>query len=315
MATDTLRVMDRAVDVEGGEVPETENKVMLMPGFPCPLCRFPTYSWVEDMGNKIEILCAGFHPRKSSGLGRRIRRLRPLCRGVQASRGRRDVTVHESVATDPTYGRRDFFKDSVLSVAKAAKEYAKFKRSHRNDRHLRCGRIGCGRLARSAKRCFSSGAPSAATAQGCPYGRLCCIPNGTPVIFADQMPCYLCDDMPCIAACATEALLPVAGTQDVRMGVASVSHRVCTAGQGCHACASKCPTDALSMDFDQQRLVVTVERCVGCGMCEHVCRTVNDHMAIQVTPFRLMAPSSRDRRYWSEYKPKLERCAVQNGRF
>ena len=54
MASDTLRVMDRAVDVEGGEVPETENKIMLMPGFPCPLCRFPTYSWVEDMGNKLE---------------------------------------------------------------------------------------------------------------------------------------------------------------------------------------------------------------------------------------------------------------------
>jgi hypothetical protein len=40
--------------VEGGEVPETENKIMLMPGFPCPLCRFPTYSWVEDMGTKVE---------------------------------------------------------------------------------------------------------------------------------------------------------------------------------------------------------------------------------------------------------------------
>jgi hypothetical protein len=54
MATDTLRVMDRAVEVEGGEVPETQNKVMLMPGFPCPLCRFPTYSWVEDMADKVE---------------------------------------------------------------------------------------------------------------------------------------------------------------------------------------------------------------------------------------------------------------------
>lgn len=54
MATDTLRVMDRAVEVEGGELPETENKIMLMPGFPCPLCRFPTYSWVEDLGNKVE---------------------------------------------------------------------------------------------------------------------------------------------------------------------------------------------------------------------------------------------------------------------
>ena len=28
------------------------------------------------------------------------------------------------MATDPKYGRRAFFKDSVLSVAKAAKEYA-----------------------------------------------------------------------------------------------------------------------------------------------------------------------------------------------
>jgi len=54
MASDTLRVMDRAVEVEGGEVPETQNKVMLMPGFPCPLCRFPTYSWVEDLENKLE---------------------------------------------------------------------------------------------------------------------------------------------------------------------------------------------------------------------------------------------------------------------
>jgi len=54
MATDTLRILDRAVDVEGGEIPETQNKVMLMPGFPCPLCRFPTYTWVEDLDTKLE---------------------------------------------------------------------------------------------------------------------------------------------------------------------------------------------------------------------------------------------------------------------
>jgi hypothetical protein len=60
MATDTLRVMDRAVDIEGGEVPETINKVMLMPGFPCPLCRFPTYTWVEDLGNKVETYVLDF---------------------------------------------------------------------------------------------------------------------------------------------------------------------------------------------------------------------------------------------------------------
>jgi len=129
-------------------------------------------------------------------------------------------------------------------------------------------------------------------AKVCPYGSITFHPqNGTPVIFADQMPCYLCEDVPCIAACATEALLPVEGRARIRMGLAVVSHRICTAGQGCHACASKCPTDALSMDFGTQRLVVTTERCVGCGLCEQVCQTVNDHVAIRVTPFRLLAQS------------------------
>lgn len=129
-------------------------------------------------------------------------------------------------------------------------------------------------------------------AKACPYGSITFHPqNGTPIIFADQMPCYLCEDVPCIASCATEALLPVEGLGQIRMGLAVVSHKACTAGQGCHACASKCPMDALSMDFDTQQLVVTTERCVGCGLCEQVCRTVNDRVAIRVTPFRLLAQS------------------------
>jgi hypothetical protein len=53
MASDTLRVLDRALDVEGGEVPDLPTKALLMPGFPCPLCRFPTYTWVEDL-EKVE---------------------------------------------------------------------------------------------------------------------------------------------------------------------------------------------------------------------------------------------------------------------
>ncbi|HXH86081.1 MAG TPA: hypothetical protein VNI35_04605 [Nitrospira sp.] len=31
------------------------------------------------------------------------------------------------MATDPKYGRRDFLKDSVLSVARAAQEFSKHK--------------------------------------------------------------------------------------------------------------------------------------------------------------------------------------------
>lgn len=198
------------------------------------------------------------------------------------------------MASEPKYGRRDFFKDSVLSVAKAAKEYAAHADAP-SEKPAPPGRTdwlrppGTVSEALFLERCTKCGD----CVKACPQESIVPHQDGTPVILPDQVPCYLCDDVPCIAACATDALLAVAGTQDIRMGVAVVNHRLCTAGQGCHACVSKCPTDALAMDFNVQRLVVTVERCVGCGMCEHICRTVNDHIAIKITPFRAMEPASR----------------------
>jgi ferredoxin-type protein NapG len=193
------------------------------------------------------------------------------------------------VATDPKYGRRDFFKDSVISVAKAAKEFSshadavpeKPAPALRTDWLRPPGAVGEAIFLERCTKCSDC-------MKACPHESIVIHQDGTPVIYPDQIPCYLCDDTPCIAACATEALLPVVSVNEARMGVAVINHRLCTAGHGCHACVSKCPTDALTMDFDAQRLVVAVERCVGCGMCEHVCRTVNDHIAIRVTPFRLM---------------------------
>ena len=193
------------------------------------------------------------------------------------------------MAIDPKYGRRDFFKDSVISVAKAAKEFSshadavpeKPAPAMRTDWLRPPGAVGEAIFLERCTKCSDC-------MKACPHESIVIHQDGTPVIYPDQMPCYLCDDTPCIAACATEALLPVGSVNETRMGVAVINHRLCTAGQGCHACVSKCPTDALTMDFDAQRLVVAVERCVGCGMCEHVCRTVNDHIAIRVTPFRLM---------------------------
>ena len=198
------------------------------------------------------------------------------------------------MATDSPYGRRDFLKDSVVSVAKAAQEFSKHQDTVPEQPAPAPVRTdwlrppGAADEALFLERCTQCGD----CAKVCPYGSITSHPqNGTPVIFADHTPCYLCEDVPCIAACATEALLPVEGREQIRMGLAVVSHRVCTAGQGCHACAAKCPTDALAMDFGTQRLVVTTERCVGCGLCEQVCRTVNDRVAIRVTPFRLLAQS------------------------
>jgi len=199
------------------------------------------------------------------------------------------------VATQPSYGRRDFLKDSVLSVSKAAQEFAKQTDAAptqvpppiRTDWLRPPGAVD-GTL--FLERCTKCGDCTKA----CPPGAIVAhAHDGTPVIFADQSPCLLCDDLPCIAACATEALLPVDGVTDVRMGIAAISHRLCTAEQGCHACVSKCPTNALAMDFESLRLVISPEACVGCGMCESVCKTVNDHVAIRVTPVRQLTRIDR----------------------
>src|SRR3990172_11194420 len=147
----------------------------------------------------------------------------------------------KTVATDSPYGRRDFLKDSVVSVAKAAQEFAKHQEvvpEQPVPAPVRTDWLrppGAADEALFLERCTKCGD----CAKVCPYGSITFHPqNGTPVIFADQMPCYLCADVPCIAACATEALLPVEGRAQIRMGLAAVSHRVCTPGQGGHAFAS-----------------------------------------------------------------------------
>lgn len=201
------------------------------------------------------------------------------------------------MAGDPTYGRRDFLKDSVVSVAKAAREFTIHKDAPR-EQPAPPGRTdwlrppGAVEEALFLERCTRC----SDCVKACPPGAIVNdLSSGTPVIFANQVACELCEDFPCIAACTTDALLPVANGCEVRMGVATIAQRVCTAGHGCHACVSKCPVEAISMDFDGLRLVVAQERCVGCGMCEQICKTVNDRIAIKVTPARNLAAGAMGR--------------------
>ncbi|MBX3328426.1 MAG: 4Fe-4S dicluster domain-containing protein [Nitrospira sp.] len=193
------------------------------------------------------------------------------------------------MATNPSYGRRAFLKDSVISTVRAAQELV----THADASAVETA-------APSVRPDWLR--PPGAEAEGvflnrctmcndcvtaCPPGAIAAHPvDGTPILYADQSPCLLCEDFPCISACQTDALVPVRGIDQVRMGMAEVSHRLCTAGQGCHACVSKCPTNALALDVASLRLSVSPEACVGCGICEMICKTVNDRVAIRVIPAR-----------------------------
>ena len=170
----------------GGEVPETENKVMLMPGFPCPLCRFPTYSWVEDMGNKIETYGTRFHPRESpwleisnSGPATAASRSTSCALTVSCTRGTTvatDSTI-QIVATSCGFCRRP--------LPKRHRNLPNTKRLCRNNRlHHRCGRIGCVLPVPLTRHCFWSDAQSAAIApRSVRTGSITSHPqNGTPVI-------------------------------------------------------------------------------------------------------------------------------------
>ena len=194
------------------------------------------------------------------------------------------------MATDSSYGRRQFITDSARSVTKAALEFSKeadvaqapAPAPVRTDWLRPPGAVGEPIF---LERCTICGD----CVKACPPGAIQIHErDGTPVLFADRSPCLLCEDLPCIASCATGALEPVESVAGVRMGTAVISHRLCTAGQGCHACVSKCPMHALTMDFASMQLAVVAETCVGCGICEMVCNTVNDHVAIRARPARLV---------------------------
>src|SRR6185436_15682414 len=97
-----------------------------------------------------------------------------------------------TVATDSSYGRRDFLKDSVVSVAKAAQEFAKQQAvvpeqtaPVRTDWLRPPGAVAESLFLERCTRCSDC-------AKACPYESIAFHPlTGTPVIFADQIPCYL----------------------------------------------------------------------------------------------------------------------------
>ena len=96
---------------------------------------------------------------------------------------------------------------------------------------------------------------------------------GTPVIRARQAPCVVCEGLKCTEVCPSGALTRVA-VLDVRMGIAQVDRSRCLTfrGQACRACVDACPVPGALVERHGHP-AVEAARCIGCGVCEHVCPT------------------------------------------
>ncbi len=123
---------------------------------------------------------------------------------------------------------------------------------------------------------------------------------GTPYFEARDIPCEMCEDIPCVKACPSGALDPqLKNIDDAQMGLAVlIDQEACIAFQGlrCEVCYNVCPVrdKAISIDYLHNKRtgkhalfipVVHSSDCTGCGKCEHAC--ILDEAAIKVLPTKL----------------------------
>ncbi|MCF7980592.1 MAG: ferredoxin-type protein NapG [Pseudomonadales bacterium] len=140
----------------------------------------------------------------------------------------------------------------------------------------------------------------------CPYGTLGlsklgeAVVTGTPYFVARKVPCEMCEDVPCVAACPTGALdHSLTNIDDARMGLATlVDHETCLnlLGLRCDVCYRVCPAidKAITLEMlhnprsgKHALFIPTVHSgaCTGCGKCEYAC--VLPEAAIKVLPLSL----------------------------
>ncbi|AIR06534.1 quinol dehydrogenase [Cedecea neteri] len=139
--------------------------------------------------------------------------------------------------------------------------------------------------------------------QACPYDTLKLatlasgLAAGTPYFVARDVPCEMCEDVPCAKVCPSGALdADIASIDDARMGLAVLlDHENCLNYQGlrCDVCYRVCPSidRAITLEMERNlrtgkhaRFLPTVhsDACTGCGRCEQAC--VLDLAAIKVLP-------------------------------
>jgi ferredoxin-type protein NapG len=125
--------------------------------------------------------------------------------------------------------------------------------------------------------------------------------TGTPFFTARDVPCEMCDDIPCVVACPTGALdHGLTNIDDARMGVAVLideEHCLNALGLRCDVCYRVCPVidKAITLELEHNERsghhaifmpTVHAEACTGCGKCEKSC-VLPGESAIKVLPARI----------------------------
>ncbi|MCU7844059.1 MAG: ferredoxin-type protein NapG [Candidatus Thiodiazotropha sp. (ex Monitilora ramsayi)] len=126
------------------------------------------------------------------------------------------------------------------------------------------------------------------------------VATGTPYFIARTGPCEMCEEIPCVVACPTNALdHDLKDIEDSRMGLAVlIDQESCIAFHGlrCEVCFNICPIRGRAISLDMQHNprsgkhalfipVVHSDACTGCGLCERAC--ILEEAAIKVFPMHL----------------------------
>ena len=136
----------------------------------------------------------------------------------------------------------------------------------------------------------------------CPYDTLYLgavgsgTPWGVPTFEPREVPCEMCEDIPCARACPTGALdNKMENINTARMGLAVLDDKSCIAMQGlrCEACYRVCPLIDKALKLALRPMertgvhaffepVVDSDFCTGCGKCERAC--IMEISSIKVLP-------------------------------
>ena len=155
----------------------------------------------------------------------------------------------------------------------------------------------------------------------CPYDILSLakpeepVATGTPYFVARQLPCEMCDDIPCVKACPTGALdHKLTDIDKARMGLAVlVDHENCLnyLGLRCDICHRVCPVIDKAITLEQQLNprtgkhalfipVVHADACTGCGKCEKACPLPVAAIKVYPTELARGEPGKHYRLGWVE---------------